>query len=355
MALPHLVGVLFLFNGPQGHPRLMPPILGLDGDLFLYLILIIVIVVLTVMVIRFLNQSIELALQIEKEMKFSQELEEMVEELTREVDNQKQKIKTLEEKLRAYEVYVQELEQQVSTDQSYSPAQTSMEAREDVEAYQHYEDLGTEVEGSHYAEVPPPEEVVEKEEEEVVEKEKPKKKRAPVIGKAKVISIPTLSEWSTQQDFIIQDVFVIYRDGRLMTHLSKKIRIIDDSEIIGSMIAAVQMAVRESFKRESKGTLDALRFSDLTVLMETGAFLNLAVVIRGRNYNKLKGIMMEVVSNIHKAWGDDIEDWDGQKTNVKVIERVVQKDLLDRFETETFHSAESKTMDLSQAKVFKPE
>jgi hypothetical protein len=150
----------------------------------------------------------------------------------------------------------------------------------------------------------------------------------------------------------LQDVFIIYKDGRLVSHLSKKVRIVDDSEIIGGMITAVQMCVRESFKREARGSLDEMKFGRMKILMETGKYLNLAVVLRGSGYKELRKVMRETLDVIHKAWDKELKDWDGTISNLRALEKIIQRDLLDRFDIETFHQGDSKPMDLSKAPIF---
>ena len=225
--------------------------------------------------------------------------------------------------------------------QEYGTPEATVGDYSDLEVIQHYE--GLPVAERIWAS----EEVVAQTPEETREK-----KELPV---AKPIVIPPPPKWDDENDFVIQDVFIIYKDGRLISHLSKKIRIIDDSQIIGSMITAVQMCVRESFKRESKGSLGAMKFGEISILMENGEYLNLAVVLRGTKYEELKRSMKETLKNIHEAWGDGLEDWDGSLTHLGPLEKIIQRDLIDRFDTEVFHAPTSKSLDLSKAKVFRPQ
>jgi hypothetical protein len=322
------------------------------------IIIAIIIVSMAILIIRYLNRSMYLTTQLNKEMKYSKDLEEMVDSLEKEKEGLEEKLKKLSERVRALEIHTQQQQKQIDEaaewgrpSQEYGVQVGSEGGYGEVEVVQHYEALPSLGKIVASAEV-----AVEETQKTLVAEVKEEEKEAPVaVAKAQVVQKPAPKERDVE-GFNIQDVFVIYKDGRLITHLSKKRRIIDDSQIIGSMITAVQMCVRESFKREARGQLGAMKFGELTILMENGEFLNLAVVIRGaRRSDDVKQVMKETLTAIHEAWGDELEDWDGTLSNIGALEKIIQRDLIDRFSIEVFHQDDrSGVFDLSKAKVFKP-
>ena len=48
------------------------------------------------------------------------------------------------------------------------------------------------------------------------------------------------------EDFAVEDVFLMYNDGRLIQHATRRIKADMDVDIVTSMLKAVQDFVRES-------------------------------------------------------------------------------------------------------------
>jgi hypothetical protein len=100
-----------------------------------------------------------------------------------------------------------------------------------------------------------------------------------------------------------------------------------------------------------------MMFGDIRILMEYGPALNIALVIRGTKYEAIKPVIKDILDTLHSEWLSELSanKWDGNLSNIAALEKIIQKDLIDRFETETFHRSETKSLDLSKAKVFHPD
>jgi len=317
-------------------PRaIIPGMFGLDGDMLFVIIMMMVIIVLSALIVRFAVKAMQMRIALEKELRTTRQLEGKMKGQEIEL----QRLKGMETTYKQ----TQASQLNIYANQAYGGIETSKGNYGEVECYQHYEQL------------PTPQNATDAEETEDGA-DQDDTQAHPVAKAAVATAVPMRAAPKERGDFVIQDVFVVYRDGRLITHLSKKVRIIDDSEIIGSMITAVQTFVRESFRREAKGALEELKFGDIRILMEYGKSLNIALVIRGTKYESVRPVVKDIISALHKAWGSELasQKWDGNLANIAVLEKVIQKDLLDRFASETFHRSDSKHLDLSKAKVFHP-
>jgi len=303
---------------------IMPDMFGINGDLLFTILVLIVLVVLAGLVVRYATKAMQLRVMLEKELKTTRSLEHKVQAQQAEFD----RLKSMESTYKLFQTTT--MSQYASP--SYGQEESTQGNYGQIEVYQHYEQIpeaADERAGGEGASAP----------------------------KAAVATVMPMRPQSVdKRDFIIQDVFVIYKDGRLITHLSKKVRIIDDSEIIGSMITAVQTFVRESFRREARGTLEEMKFGDVKIMMEYGTHLNIALVIRGAGYEGVRPAVKELLIILHQAWSRELskDKWDGNLANIAALEKVIQKDLLDRFSQETLHRSEGKYLDLSKAKVFHP-
>jgi hypothetical protein len=334
-----LVGFLEPALTPFLHSRtILPDMFGLSGDIILVLIITIILIVLAALVVKYLSKSVELQIRFERELRITRQQELKIKSL----DDEVKRLKAVEVSYNQYQASMMNL----TASHSYGATEMSEGNYGEVEAYQHYEQIPVDT-YAHMA----------KGKGQGHEQESPVETEAPTVRTAVAKAVPIRTGPAERGDFNIQDVFVVYKDGRLVTHLSRKVRIIDDSEIIGSMITAVQTFVRESFRREAKGVLEELKFGDIRILMEYGKSLNIALVIRGTKYEGVRPVVKEILDALHVAWRAELasDKWNGNLANIAALEKVIQKDLLDRFNQETFHRSDSKYLDLSKAKVFHPD
>ncbi|MDD1770411.1 MAG: PKD domain-containing protein, partial [Methanomassiliicoccales archaeon] len=79
----------------------------------------------------------------------------------------------------------------------------------------------------------------------------------------------------------VDEVFIIYEDGRLIAHQTRRLKPGMDDEILSSMLIALQSFVKDSFKDESATHLQRLDFGEKMILIEKGDHLFLAVVLHG--------------------------------------------------------------------------
>ena len=310
---------------------ILPDMLGISGDYILVIVVCIILIALAALIVKYLTRSTELQIRLERELRVTRNQEIKLKAAEEEI----KKLKNMEERYKETQASMLNL----YASPAYGQTEKTLGDYGEVEVYQHYEQIPTETTESREVETEPAD------------------TSTPVSRVAIATAVHSSGPVREKGDFLIQDVFVIYRDGRLVTHLSKKVRIIDDSEIIGSMITAVQTFVRESFRREAKGALEELKFGDIRILMEYGPALNIALVISGTKYDVIRPVMKEILDELHSAWLTELSTnkWDGNLENIAALEKVIQRDLLNRFETETFHRSDMKSLDLSKAKVFHPE
>jgi hypothetical protein len=150
----------------------------------------------------------------------------------------------------------------------------------------------------------------------------------------------------------ILDVFLLYKDGRLLYHISKKQRLVDQSEQIGAMLTALQMFVKQSLDRERAGAMEELVSGRLSIMMEYGELTNMAVVLEGRGDKMLRAAMKKALDEIHKEHYADLLMWDGRLSKLGGEESIIKKHILGEYEEEEFHMGGGAILDLSGASVF---
>ena len=102
-------------------------------------------------------------------------------------------------------------------------------------------------------------------------------------------------------------------------------RVISDYAV-SAMLTAIQNFIKESFKGDvdSVDSLQELRHGKLRILIEHGKSLYIAAVTSGKTPPKMRTEMREIISKIYEIYGERLEDWDGNLTELKKINRLVE-------------------------------
>ena len=122
----------------------------------------------------------------------------------------------------------------------------------------------------------------------------------------------------------VDDILVIYRDGRLLHHTSRADDIEGDTDIVASMLTAVQDFVKDSLRAtspdkssERSAFLGKLEYGKRKILVERGRDIFLAVVLTGYDPETLRTQMKDVVNIIGKKYRAILGEWDGDLEHVQ--------------------------------------
>ena len=135
------------------------------------------------------------------------------------------------------------------------------------------------------------------------------------INAPKEDSPPKLGE---VEFFDIREIFLIYNDGRLLTHVTKKGTTGMDEDILSSMLVAIRNFVQDSFRSEDSA-LKTFSWSNMTVVIEKGNFIFLAVIVEGTPPPQLSDELGRAMERVEGDYAGIIEQWDGQDRHFKGI------------------------------------
>jgi len=111
--------------------------------------------------------------------------------------------------------------------------------------------------------------------------------------------------------YTIYHVFLIHRQsGLLLQHIPVSEDQAQDTDLISGMLTAIRDFVRDSFG-EGVGDLEEIAYGDERILLESGQYAYLAVVLDGvepAGYNQL---MRDVVGQIHLHHDESLRKFDG--------------------------------------------
>jgi len=114
----------------------------------------------------------------------------------------------------------------------------------------------------------------------------------------------------------IEEVFLVYRDGILMYHLSRSLVQDRDEDVLSGMLTAVQEFVRDAFRYGEHRELHQLDFGDYRILIERGKMVYLAVVYSGKESTTIKKRVRSVLDHIETAYRGQLELWDGDMDKI---------------------------------------
>jgi hypothetical protein len=117
----------------------------------------------------------------------------------------------------------------------------------------------------------------------------------------------------------VDETFVIYRDGRLISHTTRRLKPGMDDQVLGGMFVAIQDFVKDSFKDITSFTLRKIEFGEKSILIEKGEELYLAVILHGNASKKVSSRMKKIVDAIEDAYGESLKNWDGDLEKVRGV------------------------------------
>jgi N-acetylneuraminic acid mutarotase len=138
---------------------------------------------------------------------------------------------------------------------------------------------------------------------------RPEAKAAPPVpAKAPAIAAP--------EGFAVEDVFLMYKDGRLILHTTRRMKADMDVDIMTSMLTAVQEFVKESMGREEGAELGSMEYGGNKILFEKGRWVIISAVITGGEPSGFRDEMKSVLRNVESEFAAVLPAWDGIVTRL---------------------------------------
>jgi tetratricopeptide (TPR) repeat protein len=140
-------------------------------------------------------------------------------------------------------------------------------------------------------------------------------------------SLDDLEEVSveSQGTYLVEDVFLIHRDGRLIAHESRKYREEIDEDVFSGMLSVVQDFVKDSFKSKGKVGLKRLDFGESKIMMERGKLVSVAAVLVGQEPKLLPLHILEVIAKIEAEFEEVLGSWSGLMSDLSGIREFIKE------------------------------
>lgn len=122
----------------------------------------------------------------------------------------------------------------------------------------------------------------------------------------------------------VDETFVIYKDGRLISHTTRRLKPGMDDQVLGSMFVAIQDFVKDSFKDLTSFTLRRLDFGEKSIVIEKGDHVYVAAVLHGAASHKVASRMEKIADAIEERFEEELEEWDGDLDKLRGVNDIVK-------------------------------
>ena len=152
-----------------------------------------------------------------------------------------------------------------------------------------------------------------------------------IIGILCVLTLFFLVKKGKKTPFQMNDVFLIYKDGRLILHESTRLRPDFDAIIMGGMLTAIQKFVQDSFaKDEGDGNLKSFQYEDLHILIENGDYVYCCVSLstKGKIPVEVRTWLKEAIVLIEGEFHDVLKTWDGYIDTLRGTKKIIRETII---------------------------
>jgi OOP family OmpA-OmpF porin len=127
----------------------------------------------------------------------------------------------------------------------------------------------------------------------------------------------------------VEQVFLIHQEtGLLLGHAEYERAIVKDPDMVSSMLTAIRDFVSDSFDVKKDDQLASMKMGELTILIRQGPHAALATVVRGTPTSKLEKILSEQVETIHRLFGRELAEFNGDSSTFDRAGYLLEKCLL---------------------------
>ena len=140
---------------------------------------------------------------------------------------------------------------------------------------------------------------------------------------------------SASEETVIDDVFLLHKDGLLIKHYTRRLRPDVDSDVLSGMLIAVQNFVNESFIGEAglnrEGQLDEMKFGQYRILLTRGRDVVVAAVVSGPRVEKVPAQIRAAIEDLEGALGPVLATWEGDMEAVAPADAYMQDLIAGRY------------------------
>lgn len=127
---------------------------------------------------------------------------------------------------------------------------------------------------------------------------------------------------------IVEQVFLILEDGRLISYAALKMDDSQDEDIVSGMLTAVKNLLTEVFLKKEvkgKGGLYKFQLGERNVILRMEKQFYIAIVIKGEENKALLDKSEAIVREIQERYGDVLYNWTGEMKDVEGVDEIIMR------------------------------
>jgi len=124
---------------------------------------------------------------------------------------------------------------------------------------------------------------------------------------------------------LIEDLFLLYNDGRLIKHYTRRIKPTIDTDVLSGMLSAIQDFVRDSIKSEEASNLEEIRLGKMRIFLQKGTYVSIAVMVEGEDKEGIESQVKRAIADVETKFQGILSEWDGTMNTMKPLSEYMDK------------------------------
>lgn len=134
-------------------------------------------------------------------------------------------------------------------------------------------------------------------------------------------------------EYKVEQVFLIDREsGLLLQQVAQDERVLEDGDMVSSMLAAINDFVRDSFQVDEQESLHNVSMGELTLVIEQGKYSYIAAVVRGHPHPHLDDILRSTQGIIEYRYKDVLKNYSGDSKDLEGSQEILAEALVEHYE-----------------------
>jgi OOP family OmpA-OmpF porin len=121
----------------------------------------------------------------------------------------------------------------------------------------------------------------------------------------------------------VEEVFTVYKDGRLIKHVSNKDEEHPDNDIFTGMMTAAQEFIKDSFATRDSSGLKKIELGKKRIFFERGEHIYVALVYTGDADKKMRENINTTIDAIESKYKNVLTKWKGDTGRLRGIEEII--------------------------------
>ena len=118
---------------------------------------------------------------------------------------------------------------------------------------------------------------------------------------------------------VVEDVFLLGKDGRLIMHTTRHQRADRDEDSLAGMVSAIMAFIRESYEEGDEEDFKSFTFTDRQVHVQRDTYFYFVSIYADEPPESAQDSIAAITRDIEKGYGGVLEEWRGDASEVREL------------------------------------